>query len=79
MRVAWDGRSVGGGGVERGGGGVPGLPVVPPALDCEGPALGMLYDAGGHRGKKGGVNTGTYGMVWYLCVRVPMVWYGTYG
>ena len=53
------GRAVGGrGGVERGGGGVPGLPIVPPALECEQPALGMLYDAGGHRGEKGGVQGG---------------------
>ena len=51
VRVAWDGRLVGGGGVECGGGGVPGLPVVTPALDCEGPALGMFYDAGGQRGE----------------------------
>ena len=58
VRVAWDGRPVGGGVVECGGGGVPGLPVVTPALDREGPALGMLYYAGGQRGEQDGVKGG---------------------
>ena len=53
------GRAAGGrGGCWCGGGGVRGLPVVTPALDCEGPALGMLYDADGQRGEKGGVKGG---------------------
>ena len=58
MRVAWGGWPLGGGGVERSCKGVPGLPVVTPALDREGPALGMLYDANGQRGEQGGVQAG---------------------
>ena len=46
---------MGGGGVESGGGGVPGLPIVPLAVDREGSALGVLDDACGQRGEKGGV------------------------
>ena len=58
LRVAWDGRAVGGGGVECGGGGVPRLPVVPSAPDRKGPALVVLDDARGQRGEEGGVQGG---------------------
>ena len=49
---------MGGGGVERGGGGVPRLPIVPSALDRKGPALVVLDDARGQQGKEEGVQGG---------------------
>ena len=58
LRVARDGRAVGGRGVESGSRGVPRLPIVPSALDRKGPALVVLDDARGQRGEEGGVQGG---------------------
>ena len=53
------GRAGGGrGGVERGGGGVPRLSIVPSALDRKGPPLVVLDDECGQRGEEGGVQGG---------------------